>query len=79
MANTKAASGLTVQEWDDKYYKEFFFGSRFKTDMGTTSNNIIHVKEDLATTKGETMTWALVNRLAGSGKTGNHFVMDGTF
>jgi N4-gp56 family major capsid protein len=71
MANTKAATGLTVQEWDDLFWTEFFFGNRFKTDMGSSSNNIIHVKEDLATTKGKTMTWALVNRLAGAGVTGN--------
>ena len=71
MANTSAATGLTVQQWDDKYYKEYFQENRFKGDMGTSPNNIIHVKEDLMRKKGDSITFALVNRLVGAGKTGN--------
>jgi len=71
MANTSAATGLTVQQWDDKYFKEYFQESRFKGEMGTSANNIIVVKEDLTKKKGESITFALVNKLTGSGVTGN--------
>lgn len=70
MADTTAASGLTVQQWDDKFFKEYFQENRFKSEMGTSPNNIIHVK-DFGSKKGKTMTWALVNRLTGSGVTGS--------
>lgn len=72
MANTSAATGLTVQQWDDKYFKEYFQESRFRGEMGTSANNIIVVKEDLTKKKGDSITFALVNRLTGSGVTGNN-------
>jgi len=70
MADTSAASGLTVQQWDDKFFKEYFQENRFRAEMGTSPNNVIHVKE-FGSSKGKTMTWALVNRLTGSGVTGS--------
>lgn len=70
MADTSAASGLTVQQWDDKFFKEYFQENRFRSEMGTSDNNIIHVK-DFGAKKGKTMTWALVNRLTGAGVTGS--------
>lgn len=70
MADTSAATGLTVQQWDDKFFKEYFQENRFKGEMGTSPNNVIHVKE-FGAKKGKTMTWALVNRLTGAGVTGS--------
>jgi N4-gp56 family major capsid protein len=70
MADTSAATGLTVQQWDDKFFKEYFQENRFKSEMGTSENSIIHVKE-FGAEKGKTMTWALVNRLTGTGVTGS--------
>lgn len=70
MADTTAAAGLTVQQWDDKFFKEYFQENRFKSEMGTSPNNVIHVKE-FGASKGKTMTWALVNRLTGAGVTGS--------
>lgn len=70
MANTTAATGLTVQQWDDKFFREYFQENRFKSDMGTSSNSIIQVKEDLTKKKGDAITYALVNRLTGAGVTG---------
>lgn len=70
MADTSAATGLTVQQWDDKFFKEYFQENRFQKEMGTSENNIIHVK-DFGSEKGKTMTWALVNRLTGGGVTGS--------
>lgn len=70
MTDTTAAAGLTVQQWDDKFFKEYFQENRFKSEMGTSPNNVIHVKE-FGAKKGKTMTWALVNRLTGAGVTGS--------
>lgn len=70
MADTQAASGLTVQQWDDQFFKEYFQENRFSREMGTSQNSIIQVKEDLTTKKGQYITFALINRLVGDGVTG---------
>ena len=67
MADTSAATGLTVQQWDDKFFVEHVQQNRFASEMGTSENAIIQVKEDLKQKKGDSVTFALVNRLTGSG------------
>ena len=67
MAETTAATGLTVQQWDDKFFVEHVQQNRFAPEMGTSENSIIQVKEDLTKKKGESITYALVNRLTGNG------------
>lgn len=47
MAETTAATGLTVQQWDDKFFVEHVQQNRFSGEMGTSENSIIQVKEDL--------------------------------
>lgn len=76
MANTVAATGLTVQQWDDKFFMEYVRENRFKQAMGTDENAIIQIKEDLTKKKGDSVTFALVNRLTGSGVTGTN-VLEG--
>ena len=71
MADTSAASGLTVQQWDDKYFTEYVRSNRFAKYMGTGVNSLIQVKEDLTKKKGDSITFALVNRLTGAGVTGS--------
>lgn len=71
MADTSVASGLTVQQWDDKYFREYIGWNKFAKYMGTTENSIIQVKEDLTKKKGDSVTFALVNRLTGAGVTGS--------
>lgn len=66
MADTKAAAGLTVQQWDDKFFMESLSENRFAGEMGTSESSIIQVKEDLSKKKGDTVTFALVNRLKGA-------------
>lgn len=63
MAVTTAATGLTVQQWDDKYFSEYLGNHPFKPYMGTDSNSIIQVKENLTKKKGDSITFALVNKL----------------
>lgn len=69
MADTSAATGLTVQQWDDKFFVEHVQQNRFASEMGTSENAIIQVKEDLKKKKGDSITFALVNRLTGAGVT----------
>lgn len=71
MANTTARSGLTPQQWDDKFFMEYVRESRFKRYMGTSENSIIQVKENLMKAKGDKITFASVRKLAGAGVTGN--------
>lgn len=67
MADTSAAAGLTVQQWDDKFFMEYLTENRFKGEMGTSQSSIIQVKEDLTKKKGDSITFALVNKLTGAG------------
>lgn len=71
MADTRAATGLTVQQWDDEFFVEYIQENRFSSDMGSNENAIIQVKEDLSAKRGESMTFGLLNRLTGSGVSGN--------
>ena len=67
MTETTAATGLTVQQWDDKFFVEHVQQNRFAGEMGTSENSIIQVKQDLTQKKGDSITYALVNRLTGAG------------
>ncbi len=69
MTDSTAATGLTVQQWDSKFFVEHVQQNRFAGEMGTSENSIIQVKEDLAKKKGDSVTFALVNRLTGAGVT----------
>lgn len=64
MADTRAASGLTPQVWDDEYFEEYISGIQlFSTLMGTSENSIIQVKEKIGKGTGDILHFALVNRL----------------
>ena len=71
MALTTARTGLTPQQWDDKFFMEYVRENRFKRYMGTDENSIIQLKDDLTKAPGDKVTFAAVNKLAGSGQTGN--------
>ena len=70
MAKTSAATGLTVQQWDDKYFSEYLGNNPFKSYMGTSENSIIQVKENLSKKKGDSITFALVNKLTNTANDG---------
>lgn len=69
MTDTTAATGLTVQQFDDKFFVEHVQQNIFAPEMGSNENAIIQVKEDLTKKKGDSLTFALVNRLTGAGVT----------
>lgn len=70
MADTRAATGLTVQQWDDRFFTEYLQENRFRPYMGTDENSVIQLKDDLTKKAGDSVTFALVNKLTGSGVTG---------
>lgn len=72
MADTNVASGLTVQQWDDKFFTEYLTENRYASEMGTDENNIIQVKEDLTKKKGDRVHFALVNKLTQDAITGSN-------
>jgi hypothetical protein len=70
MANTLAVAGLTPQLWDDKFFTEYFQENRFSSEFGTSENAIIQVNEQLTKKHGDSITFALANRLVNAGVTG---------
>jgi N4-gp56 family major capsid protein len=68
MAVTTVPAGLTVQQWDEKYYVEYLNSNWFKQFMGTGSNSMIQVKQDLTKKPGDAVTFTLINRLTGEAK-----------
>lgn len=68
MAETAVPSGLTVQQWDERYFREYLNNNWFKQFMGTGSGKMIQVKEDLTKKPGDSVTFTLVNRLTGEAK-----------
>lgn len=71
MADTTAATGLTVQQWDDQFFVEYIQDGGFKKLMGTDEASVIQVKEDLTKKAGDSVTFALVNRLTNQATTGS--------
>lgn len=71
MAETAIPSGMTVQQWDNKLFTEYVAENWFRQFMGTGMNSMIHVKEDLTTKPGNTITFHLARRLTGAAKDEN--------
>jgi N4-gp56 family major capsid protein len=71
MADSAVATGLRVQQWDDEFFREYIHDGRFKELMGEGESSIIQVKEDLSKKAGDSVTYALVNRLTNSAVTGS--------
>ncbi len=71
MADSAAATGLTVQQWDSNYFTEAMNENVFKPFMGTGTSNLIQVKSQLEKKPGDSVTYALVNKLSNSAVTGS--------
>lgn len=71
MAETYVPSGLTVQQWDDKYFREYLNQNWFKQFMGTGSSKMIQLQEDLTKKPGDSVSFTLVNKLSGTAKDAN--------
>lgn len=71
MAESRAATGLTVQRWDSSFFTQYLQENRFTAYMGDNNNSVIQVNKDLRNVKGKTVTFALANKLIGAGVTGS--------
>lgn len=71
MADTTVHADLQVQQWRNRFFKEYVRNNRFRRYMGTSTNSIIHIAEDLTKKKGDRITIPLVGRLKGTGVSGN--------
>jgi N4-gp56 family major capsid protein len=70
MADTRVASGLTVEQWDDQYFTEYLTDNRFSESMGSNETAVIQVKENLTKKPGDRINFALVNKLTNDAVTG---------
>jgi len=70
MADTRVSTGLTVEQWDSKYFTEYLTENRYAGEMGTNENSIIQVKENLMKKPGDRINFALVNKLTQDAITG---------
>lgn len=72
MADTRVASGLTVEQWDSQFFTEYLSENRFTSEMGSSELNIIQVKENLMKKPGDRINFALVNKLTQDAITGRN-------
>jgi N4-gp56 family major capsid protein len=70
MADTRVASGLTVEQWDEKYFTEYLTDNRFTESMGSNEAAVIQIKENLTKKQGDRINFALVNKLVNEATTG---------
>lgn len=71
MADTRASSGLTPQQWDDQFFTEYYQENLFSPLYGTTPLAVVQVKEDLTKKKGDSVTFAMLNPLTQDAVTGS--------
>ena len=64
-------NGLTVESWEDSIFKEYIGMLQCKKFMGTGSDAMIQVKEDLVKKAGDAITIGLRGRVVGGLVTGN--------
>jgi N4-gp56 family major capsid protein len=76
MADSRATTGLTPEQWDDQFFVEYLSENRYSGEMGTSEGNIIQVKENLTKKSGDRINYALVNKLTQDAVTGRG-VMEG--
>jgi N4-gp56 family major capsid protein len=76
MADSRAATGLTVQQWDDQFFVEYIQENVFSGLYGTDENSVIQIKENLTKKKGDTVTFAFLDRLTNQATTGSN-VLEG--
>ena len=77
MAVPGVPSGLTVQQWDDQYFKDYINRNWFKKFMGTGMGSMIQVREDLTRKVGGSITFNLVHKLTAGGAKDQNQTLEG--
>jgi hypothetical protein len=68
MADTRAQVNLTPQIWDDQFSVEYFQSNPIAAYAGTDMNNVVVMKEDLQSKRGDGITFEFITRLAPGAK-----------
>jgi N4-gp56 family major capsid protein len=76
MADTRAATGLTVQQWDDRFHTEYYQENLFSPLYGTSELSPIQIREDLTKKPGDSIAFAFLQSLTQTAITGSS-VMEG--
>jgi hypothetical protein len=63
MAETRVNANLSPTIWDDKFSTEFFQSNPFSAYAGTSQNNVIRMKEDFASQRGNGITFEFITNL----------------
>lgn len=63
--------GVSAEQWSTEVFGEYLGQNPFFNFMGTSSHNLIQVKEELTKSPGDAITVQLRAKLAGSGVTGD--------
>jgi hypothetical protein len=63
MAETRVNANLSPTIWDDEFSTEFFQSNPFAQYAGTSTNNIIRMKEDFASRRGNGITFEFITNL----------------
>ncbi len=71
MALTTVTTNLVEQKWDNDFFASYVRANRFNRYMGTDSNAVIQIKEDLTKAAGDRIHLALITELTGAGVTGD--------
>jgi N4-gp56 family major capsid protein len=71
MALTTVTANLVEEKWDNDYFESYVRANRFNRYMGTDSNSIIQVKQDLTKSAGDRIHLSLIAELSGAGVTGD--------
>ncbi|MDR5802140.1 DUF4043 family protein [Caballeronia sp. LZ001] len=76
MADTPVQKGLTPTQWDDQFFAEYVRSNQFARYQGTDEGSIIQLKDALQRKAGDSVVFAAVRKLRGSGVRGNE-VLEG--
>lgn len=71
MALTTVTTNLVESVWDNDFFTSYVRKNRFNRYMGSGSNSVIQLKEQLGKQAGDTITLALIAELSGAGVTGD--------
>lgn len=76
MADSTIRTGLTPTQWDDQFFAEYVRSNQFARYQGTDEGSIIQLKDALSRKPGDSVVFASVRKLRGSGVRGNE-VLEG--
>lgn len=70
MSITTVPTAAQVEQWDSKFFTEYFQDGGFKSLMGKGETSVIQVKEQPGKQSGDKVTIQLINRLTNAATTG---------